>query len=726
MPHSKKVQVFTGFLNLLFYMKYKGTTIILWLLFFAEVLHAVALPGRIDKAFQSLEAYNYFDARVQFQKAAKNFPCISSFGLSIIFYRKDNPFHNADSAYAKINEAIKSFDLSDKQESKKLQELKIGKDSLLSTQNAILLLAYKNAIAAGDVKSLNHFIEVYNISPDVSSASHFRDSVAFAAARKENSSESYQQYMMLYPGSHLFSEAKVRYDKALYDESVFDGKESSYAKFAEAYPQSPHANDAMRKVYEMVTGNSIDPEVYRNFIQKYPANYMVEDAWQRIYDLNVITYDEKSIRAFQAKYPDYPFQEKLEQDIDLTRLVLLPFKEQGLIGLMGVDGQTVVEPKYDFIGKFNDGIAAVSANDKMGYISKSGEEIIPPFFDDAEDFHNSLAVVGDGSKYGVINRNGKMIVPLSYLEIGDFSEGMAAAFDGKLYGYISRSGNTVIPFLYQSASEFNNGMAICQDNIYFGTIDKSHKVIVPFKYDAIEWFDSDKLKFTQNERVGLVKTDGTTLLPGSFDEIGPFADGRAVVIRDNKLGYSDASGNIVISLIYDAGKGALLQSGFKQGLATVRKQNKSIVIDTAGKVVINAGYSDMIFVDDSLLAFKQKGLWGIRTIHSNKILVAPKYNQIESCKNGICVVVLKGKAGVIDVNGKIMIPLEYESLLRLESGLFIGQKSGKYGVVEGTNQVIIPFVYDRYNEKEEGFVEFSNASNSCWLDVQKWHIITRN
>ncbi len=131
--------------------------------------------------------------------------------------------------------------------------------------------------------------------------------------------------MTFYPESYLFNEAKVRYEKSLYDESVFDRKESSYARFAEAYPGSPHVNEAMLKVYELATKNSNDPEVYHRFIMKYPGNSQVEDAWQRIFELNVITYDEKSIQSFKIRYPDYPYKDKLEEDIRLSRIILLPF-----------------------------------------------------------------------------------------------------------------------------------------------------------------------------------------------------------------------------------------------------------------------------------------------------------------------------------------------------------------------------------------------------------------
>lgn len=72
------------------------------------------------------------------------------------------------------------------------------------------------------------------------------------------------------------------------------------------------------------------------------------------------------------------------------------------------DGEIVVEAKYDFVEEFSEGIAIVSTNGKLGYITKTGENLVPPIYDEAENFHNSLAIVGEAGKFGVIDRNGKM------------------------------------------------------------------------------------------------------------------------------------------------------------------------------------------------------------------------------------------------------------------------------------------------------------------------------
>ncbi|HED6687678.1 TPA: WG repeat-containing protein, partial [Campylobacter coli] len=42
----------------------------------------------------------------------------------------------------------------------------------------------------------------------------------------------------------------------------------------------------------------------------------------------------------------------------------------------------VIEPKFDSIGSFREGLAKVGLNGKYGFIDKSGEFVIEPIFDD--------------------------------------------------------------------------------------------------------------------------------------------------------------------------------------------------------------------------------------------------------------------------------------------------------------------------------------------------------
>ncbi|EIQ8871589.1 WG repeat-containing protein, partial [Campylobacter coli] len=46
------------------------------------------------------------------------------------------------------------------------------------------------------------------------------------------------------------------------------------------------------------------------------------------------------------------------------------------------NGKIVIEPKFDGVGNFSEGLARVELNGKYGFIDKSGKIVIEPKFDD--------------------------------------------------------------------------------------------------------------------------------------------------------------------------------------------------------------------------------------------------------------------------------------------------------------------------------------------------------
>ncbi|MFK0495250.1 WG repeat-containing protein [Campylobacter coli] len=54
----------------------------------------------------------------------------------------------------------------------------------------------------------------------------------------------------------------------------------------------------------------------------------------------------------------------------------------GKIGLIDKSGKIVIEPKFDSIWSFREGLAKVGLNGKYGLIDKSGKIVIEPKFDD--------------------------------------------------------------------------------------------------------------------------------------------------------------------------------------------------------------------------------------------------------------------------------------------------------------------------------------------------------
>jgi hypothetical protein len=73
----------------------------------------------------------------------------------------------------------------------------------------------------------------------------------------------------------------------------------------------------------------------------------------------------------------------------------------------------VIEPRFDFPGKFTEGLAPVNVgglgSGKWGYVDNTGKMVIEPRFDEAAEFLDGLARVKTGGKVGYIDRKGSYV-----------------------------------------------------------------------------------------------------------------------------------------------------------------------------------------------------------------------------------------------------------------------------------------------------------------------------
>jgi hypothetical protein len=93
-----------------------------------------------------------------------------------------------------------------------------------------------------------------------------------------------------------------------------------------------------------------------------------------------------------------------------------PSIEGGKWGYVDRDGKVAITPRFDFAGKFTEGLAPVNVGGigvgKWGYVDNTGKAVIAPAFDEASEFLEGLARVKTGGKVGYIDRTGKFVWPL--------------------------------------------------------------------------------------------------------------------------------------------------------------------------------------------------------------------------------------------------------------------------------------------------------------------------
>jgi hypothetical protein len=314
-------------------------------------------------------------------------------------------------------------------------------------------------------------------------------------------------------------------------------------------------------------------------------------------------------------------------------------------GFMDKTGRLVVEPQFDGVGNFSEGLAAVVKDHMVGFVDKNGKVVIeirfpysdfPPIF--FPSFSEGLAgVCSDDGKYGFIDKTGQFVIEPKFDDVWPFLHGLAVVKVGDKWGYIDRTGGFVFkPVCEEIQKKQEDSLFAVSVNLY------------PFEKDA-KW--------------GYRTYDKKVIIKPRFDKAEEFEENLARVVVDGKQGLIDEKGNYVVKPEFDE-----ISSSFTEGFAAVRMKGKWGFIDRTGKVVTKPRFDEVEnFSDGMALVYDgESGLRGFINA-TGKLIIKPQYEQADSFSDGLAAVWIEDKWGYIDKKGKVAIQPRFE-----EAGQFSG------------------------------------------------------
>lgn len=135
---------------------------------------------------------------------------------------------------------------------------------------------------------------------------------------------------------------------------------------------------------------------------------------------------------------------------------MLPVREGSRWGFFDEEGRLAIKPQFKSVRRFNEGMAGVVVDHKWGFIDKTGEIVIAPAYDNIDCFFEGLASVEVDGLWGFIDKTGEMVIEPHFRAVGLFSEGLAAfVIDASGWGYMDTSGNVVIKPQFDAANPFD-------------------------------------------------------------------------------------------------------------------------------------------------------------------------------------------------------------------------------------------------------------------------------
>jgi hypothetical protein len=198
-----------------------------------------ARAASIDKAFKALQQFNYFEAKSLFEKSLKKEPSAANYGLALIYFRTDNPFHNLDSAYIKIVRSEAAYSAMKEKTKEKLKAYQFDYLAISALRSDIsktfFAIELKNPTEAG----MDAYQKKHEWAQERFTAIHMRDSIALKTAEDTGKSSGYTAFMTKYPESEYFSRAQKEFYRLQYKEATAAETLTSYLTFEKTYPNSP-------------------------------------------------------------------------------------------------------------------------------------------------------------------------------------------------------------------------------------------------------------------------------------------------------------------------------------------------------------------------------------------------------------------------------------------------------------------------------------------------------
>ena len=690
------------------------------ILLIVPLLGASLFESKLEKGYNALYEYNYFEAKRLFYKALKKHECGASFGLSSIYLNNKNPFYNLDSARVYALNSLAIWELTKQKEKEKIILFQIDSLSILHLADTVAYTAFDQFRSENTLEGYEYYLTNYSWSNYIEKTKLLRDQLAFELAKSENTARAYAEFINIYPNALQINEAIVLYDQRIFEETTSIQRIKDYEQFLLENPNSPHRQKAEDQIFILATssGELVD---YLLFIRQHPTNSHINEAWYEVYKARTEELTLLNLMEFRFDFPTYPMLDDLKFEINQIQQKLIPATDENKWGFIDTTGNWVLQPQFDFCEPYSEGMALIENNERYGFVDLYGELIIDPIYEEADYFNRGVAIVFNGEYYGAINRFGKIKIPFEYDDIGEFVDGIAYALKNGNYGYIDVAGKVVVPFVYQQAFSISNNRALVKQNDKYGIINKANKIILPFDFDWIEPNFSDTLiKVKAGDKFGIIALSGDTLLPLQYDKIGRIDNDPILVIDQGKVGYYSRSGDWVILPKYESDPSVLEWGEFSDGLARIRLKGNMGVIDTTDTRIVPAIFENMGSFKGVLFPIKKRGMWGYAD-HDIKLRIKYTYDMALSFIDSLARVKLNNKWGMIDIHGEEKIALEYKRIQFFE-GYYVVENDFGIGLINLKGQFVLPVVFDGIIHDEQGFLILIYKGKLGYFDYRN-HII---
>lgn len=379
---------------------------------------------------------------------------------------------------------------------------------------------------------------------------------------------------------------------------------------------------------------------------------------------------------------------------------------------------------------------------------------------DFEHSNNFIYVAKRKERFGLLDIYGNQIEPFVYQNVRRYDQFIVLEKNGR-YDVVLSSEIKFKNLEIDSFRLLNNELYYFKNGL-IGLITR--ELQIPAKYKAIrpwrlfnkDWIYREHRDFflavLPNNDLQLLDNSGRSLLPGGVQHINEISHG-IVRFYDGIWKYYLPTRDVIIS---SHGNDVIFYNQHTYKEYNVER-TRSTYFRLDEKRRFQGQFEDYFYLaNQDYIAVKKAGLIGVIDSKTNAVVIAPKYQQINTMRydvdefrcyqNDLCGVVnarnqelvpmsyhnvqktynpnyyatyLNKKMGLVAQGGKVTLPNIYENLNFIDERSIILQKSGKFGLANYEGEVICPAEFEDYeiqNFMGKVFFQFFNGNERLLFD----------
>ena len=375
--------------------------------------------------------------------------------------------------------------------------------------------------------------------------------------------------------------------------------------------------------YSDTAGNLIIEAKYQdaNFFYYSRAVVKLNNEWKIINGQEVVVYESKTDSIDKRYYSQSNF---VFTSFAKSRQPVIKIFKGNISVYLDTLGNGVKEIKEDGFGWGGEAVPYPGSNrrhskaivveqadgntKKYGYINKEVnilakyDSIVPIYFEidtvierQNRKFKTNLKmlyfIVKKDEMFGIINDKDSVVVDFEYEDIKKFKENYFwAKKDKSRWASYTLGGENIIPPLYSFHSPMRRNRLIVSKAGKYGLLSSKNEILIPLSQDTM-FIEQGYYKVVNDNRNSLYTHNGKLLVSDVYDNYQIIYHNIVgfIVEKDNKFGYLNSAGTLVIPMIYDK----IVNPGSKSFFICSKKKKKGL-IDHKGGILLENKYFEIL------------------------------------------------------------------------------------------------------------------------------------